>query len=71
MAQLPQSFCLDLAYSFTGDTEVAAYLLKSAATPVFKPESQLKDSGLPIAKRAENVVDLFFEQLVRSSLGGR
>src|SRR5579884_1048507 len=64
MAQLAQSFGLDLADALAGDVELLAHLFQRAAAPIVQAEAQLQHFALALGQAIQHILNLLFEQLM-------
>src|SRR5579884_4200107 len=69
MAQLAQSFGLDLANALAGDVELLAHLFQRATAPIVQAEAQLQHFALALGQAVQHVLNLLLEQLMARGLG--
>src|SRR5579875_179251 len=69
MAQLAQSFGLDLANALAGDVELFAHLFQRAAAPIIQAEAQLQHFALALGQAIQHILNLLLEQLMARCLG--
>ena len=62
MAELAESFCFDLADTFTGYVEFLADFLKGSGASVIKTEAKTENFFFPGGKGFKNVRKLFFKK---------
>ena len=61
MAQLPQRFCLDLADTFAGDSEILTHFFKCMFGAVFQTEAHLDDALFAGRERIEHLLGHFLQ----------
>ena len=62
VAELSEGFCLDLAYTLTGNVKALAYLLKCTGLAVLKTETELEHLCLTVCKCGKYLVELLLQK---------
>src|SRR5258708_27639679 len=68
MAQLTQSFGLDLTNTFACNMELFADFFQRAAAAVVQAEAQLEHLALALSQAFKHIFHLLFQQLVAGSI---
>src|SRR5215471_294339 len=69
MAQLAQSFGLDLADALAGDVELFAHLFQRAAAAIIQSKAQLQHFALALSQAIQDILHLLFEELMAGGIG--